>query len=208
MTQTKPKTSMSVPEMRKLLGLGKTESYYLVKKNYFKTIIVGKKMRVMVDSFEEWYGNQSWYKKVDGTPPGELIKQYTLSAEELGMKLGITETSAYELMAKGHFEDVPVLGKKRITQKSFDDWYASQSFYRTVEDQQEDMASMEQTYSMPEIARMLGMPRKNIYHVINKNPFEIVQIGRYKRITKESFHKWYERQETYILKADAKGADL
>lgn len=43
------KKSMSVREMRRLLGLGKTESYWLVKKNYFDTVIIGGKMRVMID---------------------------------------------------------------------------------------------------------------------------------------------------------------
>ena len=41
MEQPKKRTSMSVMEMGKLLGLGKTESYYLVRKNYFKVITVG-----------------------------------------------------------------------------------------------------------------------------------------------------------------------
>ena len=59
------KKSMSVPEMGRLLGLGKTESYYLVKKNWFKVVIIGDKMRVMVDSFEEWYAGQTHYKKKD-----------------------------------------------------------------------------------------------------------------------------------------------
>ena len=59
------KKSMSVPEMGKLLGLGKTESYYLVKKNRFKVVTIGGKMRVMVDSFEEWYAGQNHYKKKD-----------------------------------------------------------------------------------------------------------------------------------------------
>ena len=59
------KKSMSVREMRRLLGLGKTESYWLVKKNYFDTVIIGGKMRVMVDSFEEWYAGQNHYKKKD-----------------------------------------------------------------------------------------------------------------------------------------------
>ena len=207
MTQTKPKTSMSVPEMRKLLGLGKTESYYLVRKNYFKTIIVGKKMRVLVESFEKWYGNQSWYKKVDGTPPGQQIKQTTLSAEELGELLGISEASAYELIAKGHFEAVPMLGKKRITKESFDSWYAAQNIYMTVADKAERKDLFEQTYSMPEIARMLGKQRNNIYYLVSRNLFETVQIGRQKRVTKESFQRWYEGQSTYILKADTKGAD-
>lgn len=210
MTQTKAKTSMSVPEMRKLLGLGKTESYYLVKKNYFKTIVVGKKMRVMVDSFEEWYGNQSWYKKVDGTPPGEQIKKSTLSAEELGSLLGIAEASAYELIGKGYFEEVPMLGKKRITKDSFDAWYSSQNFYITVEDKLKNEMLMEHTYSMPELARMLGIHRNNIYYLVSRKLFEVVQIGRYKRVTKESFQKWYEGQSSYILKDadDLKGVDL
>ena len=59
------KKSMSVPEMGKLLGLGRTESYYLVKKNWFKFVTIGGKMRVMVDSFEEWYAGQNHYKKKD-----------------------------------------------------------------------------------------------------------------------------------------------
>lgn len=59
------KKSMSVPEMGRLLGLGKTECYYLVKKNWFKVVTIGGKMRVMVDSFEEWYAGQNHYKKKD-----------------------------------------------------------------------------------------------------------------------------------------------
>ena len=69
MQKQRVKTSMSVPEMGKMLGLGKVESYWLVKKNYFKTIQVAGRMRVMLDSFEDWYAGQFHYKKVDGTPP-------------------------------------------------------------------------------------------------------------------------------------------
>lgn len=58
------KTSMSVVEMGRLLGLSKTEAYWLVKKRLFTTITVGKRMRVMVDSFNCWYAGQSHYTKV------------------------------------------------------------------------------------------------------------------------------------------------
>lgn len=64
MEAPKAKKSMSVMEMGRLLGLGKTESYWLIKKNYFTTIIAGKRMRVMLDSFEAWYAGQTHYKKV------------------------------------------------------------------------------------------------------------------------------------------------
>ena len=56
MAEMRKRTSMSVPEMGRMLGLGKTESYWLIKKNYFKTILVGNTMRVMIDSFEECLG--------------------------------------------------------------------------------------------------------------------------------------------------------
>ena len=69
MQQAKTKKSISVPEMGRMLGLGKVESYWLVKKNYFTTIQVAGRMRVMLDSFEDWYAGQFHYKKVDGTPP-------------------------------------------------------------------------------------------------------------------------------------------
>ena len=106
------KKSMSVPEMRRLLGLGKTDSYWLIKKGYFKTIMLFGKMRVMVDSFEEWYANQFHYKKVDGTPPGQNWR-HTMSIRETADILGIAPTTVYS----------------RIDKKSFEEWYANQSKY-------------------------------------------------------------------------------
>ena len=203
MEQPKKRTSMSVMEMGRLLGLGKTESYYLVKKNYFKVVTVGTTMRVMIPSFEEWYANQSFYKKVDGPEPGSQLKLTSMSAEELGTLLGITESSAYDLIAKGHFEKVDVLGKMRISNESFWKWYSTQSIYRTVEDQAKDAEEMESTLRMPEIARMLGIHRNQVYNIVKSATLETIQIGRYKCVTKDSFYRWYENQSRYTLKTDA-----
>ena len=190
------------PEMGRMLGLGKTESYWLIKKNYFKTILVGNTMRVMIDSFEEWYANQFKYQKVDGTPPGEELKKTTYSMEELGQRLGLKEATAYELVAKGHFDVVDVLGKRRVTKESFERWYASQTDYRTVEDQELDADIMASTYGLPEMARMLGVHRQTIYYIVANEDFELIKVGRYKRATKESFEKWYQNQTRYQLVED------
>ncbi len=64
MNEKREATSMSVRQMGNLLGLGKTDSYWLIKKNLFKVIQVKGRMRIMRDSFEEWYQSQSHYKKV------------------------------------------------------------------------------------------------------------------------------------------------
>ena len=66
------------------------------------------------------------------------MKLTSMSAEELGTLLGISEASAYDLIAKGHFERIEVLGKMRISNESFWKWYSTQSIYRTVEDQAKD----------------------------------------------------------------------
>lgn len=54
--------------------------------------------------------------------------------EELGQRLGLKEATAYELVAKGHFEVVDVLGKRRVTKESFERWYQNQTRYQLAED--------------------------------------------------------------------------
>lgn len=122
------KKSMSVPEMRRMLGLGKTESYWLIKKGWFKTIMLFGRIRVMTDSFEDWYANQFHYKKVDGTPPGQSW-QHTMSIKETAQILGIAPTTVYSLIDKQLFTVLTVSGKKRIDKKSFDKWFATQNRY-------------------------------------------------------------------------------
>ena len=125
-----------------------------------------------------------------------------LNMEELGQRLGLKEATAYELVAKGHFDVVDVLGKRRVTKESFERWYASQTDYRTVEDQELDADIMASTYGLPEIARMLDTNRQNIYSIAAKGSFELIRVGRHNRATKESFMKWYQNQTRYQLAED------
>ena len=59
------KKTMSVIEMGKMIGIRKTDSYWLVKKKLFKTVNVLGKMRVDVNSFMKWLNSQSWYHIVE-----------------------------------------------------------------------------------------------------------------------------------------------
>ena len=68
------KTSMSVMEMGRMLGLKKTDSYWLAHKGYFEVVMVAGRMRVMTGSFDKWYATQTHYHKVypgkEGTSDG------------------------------------------------------------------------------------------------------------------------------------------
>ena len=129
MHKQRVKTSMAVPEMGKMLGLGKVESYWLVKKNYFKTIQVAGRMRVMLDSFEDWYAGQFHYKKVDGTPPGEKWRHTTMSVPEMADLLGLKSGTAYDLVKRGYFETTLIDRRIRIITSSFEAWYQKQTHY-------------------------------------------------------------------------------
>ena len=57
---------MSVKEMGDLLGIRKTDRYWLVHKNVFETRTIHGKMWVNIESFEKWYANQIKYQKITG----------------------------------------------------------------------------------------------------------------------------------------------
>lgn len=191
------KTSMPVREMQHLLGLGKTDTYWLIKKNYFDTVQIAGKMRVMINSFEEWYAHQYTYHKVNGEPPGSAYTGILLSVSDIADILGLAYGTAEDLVARNDFEFQYIYGKRRIVKTSFDSWYASQSTYLNKEDRA-GMAALEAaTMSMPEAARLLGISRDQIYVLVARGHFDMVQIGRQKRMTKESFERWYEGQRHY-----------
>ena len=90
--------TMSVPEMRKLLGLKKTESYWLVHRNFFKTEIIGGVMRIDIESFEKWYANQVKHKKVNGEAPGRELTKTSYSFQEAANLLGVNNANLYEII--------------------------------------------------------------------------------------------------------------
>ena len=96
------RSTMSVPEMRKLLGLKKTDSYWLVHKNLFKTQIIGGMMRIDLESFEKWYANQVKYKKVGGEEPGKELREKSYSFKEAANILGIHDSNSRETGERLH----------------------------------------------------------------------------------------------------------
>ena len=108
------RSTMSVPEMRKLLGLKKTDSYWLVHKNLFKTQIIGGMMRIDLESFEKWYANQVKYKKVGGEEPGKELREKSYSFKEAANILGIHDCDLYDIWKNEKLEYITVDFVRRI----------------------------------------------------------------------------------------------
>lgn len=196
----KKRTTMSVPEMRRMLGLGKTDAYWLVHKQCFETIMVAGKMRVVIESFENWYANQVKHKKVDGTPPGEHLRAISYSPQEIAEELGINPSVAYDIINQYGIETFEVDTWMRVRKDVFDAWYQSQTRYRNKADRERDAELETSTMSMPEMARLLLIPRNKVYQILNgkdKDQFEFVTLADRRRVTKDSFERWYAGQSKY-----------
>lgn len=192
---------MSVPEMQRLLGLGKTDAYWLVKKQCFETIVVSGKMRVVIDSFEHWYAHQVKHKKVHGPPPGKELRAKSYSPQELAEELGVALSTLYEIIKRCHIETFEVDTWMRIPKDSFRKWYSTQHKYRTRADRARDAVLEADTLTMPEVARLLQIPRKDVYTILlygkDRHQFEFVTIGDCRRVTKASFERWYSGQNKF-----------
>ena len=194
---------MSVSEMGELLGLKKTDRYWLVHKNFFETKEIAGKMRVNIESFEKWYANQIKYHKVNGEEPGKELKEWSYSVPELAEMLELTDGVVYDLIKRNNIEVVIVDYWKRVPKAAFQKWYDGQSRYRTKEDEKRDAEMEAATLTMPEMAKQLGITRNQVYGILNSQKyqhfFEFVTIADRKRITKESFQKFLEGQDEYHL---------
>lgn len=197
-------TTMTVRAMGALLGLKKTESYYLVNKKLFDTVVIAGQLRVVRASFEEWYARQDWYKKVDGDPPGAALHENMYSIRDIQKILGLANESVRELIHREKLLTLTLEGKFWVPKVIFDDWYASQSRYRNIKDQEKDRATEEASMTVPEMGRMLGLDSRQAWKLYyeHRDELKLIRIADRPRITKASFLYWLEGQDIYHVNAD------
>ena len=194
---TVKKKTMSVPEMKTLLGLGKTESYYLLKKGFFKVLTIDGHLRVDIQSFEEWYDNQWHYQKVNGPPPGINLCQY-MTVKDVGISLGIKAGDAdWVVRESGRFKLYKVNGLFCILRSDFEEWYQRQFRYKKITGEPPGTA-FPPSYSGQEISDILGIPLRNsVYELTSQNLFHSEVIDGQLRVDKASFERWLATQTKY-----------
>ena len=190
------KTTMSVAEMRKILGLKKTDSYWLVKKNEFQIIMIQGKMRIVTSSFEKWYDKQMHYRKVDGPDP--KICQRTYSISDIEKLLDVSEETVREIIRRGELTLIESGCHRRISKAEFYEWYHSQDHYRMTMDRELDRDAEESSMTFSEMGRLLNVDRRVACVLAQKTEeLEVIIIAGRKRVTKSSFEKWYPSQSKF-----------
>ena len=187
------KNTMSVPEMRRLLGLKKTESYWLVHRNFFETKIIDGKMRVDLESFEKWYANQVKHKKVNGEEPGAELMKTSYSFQDAANLLGIHSSNLYEIWRDENLDTITVDFVKRIPIEVFEQWYENQIMYQKVD-------------KMPTITELLGITKEKLSVITRasrfKDIFETRVFENKKWISKKSFQQFLNAQNVYQVEKE------
>lgn len=200
------KNTMSVPEMRRLLGLKKTESYWLVHRNFFETKIIDGKMRVDIESFEKWYANQVKHKKVNGEEPGAELMKTSYSFKDAANLLGIHDSNLYEIWWKENLETITVDFVKRIPIEVFEQWYENQIMYQKV-DKMPTITDLEADYiPLQNAADLLGITKEKLSVITRasrfKDIFEIRVFENKKWISKKSFQQFLNAQNVYKVEKE------
>ena len=113
----------------------------------------------------------------------------------------MSDDVVYALLKQDHIETIEVDTWMRIRKDIFETWYKSQRKYRTEADRERDAELEAASMTMPQMARLLGITRNEVYSIIgrkkNQGIFDIIVVADKKRISLESFENWYQSQERY-----------
>lgn len=198
------KRTMSVPEMRKLLGIKKTESYWLVHKNYFKTELINGTMRVDIASFEKWYANQTKHKKVTGEKPGAQLCAASYSFRDVANMLGEYDGTIYDLWNRKGLPTVTVNYRKRIPREIFDSWYEKQNEYHKVDGPATIEEIEEKFILFREAAAMLKMSNEELLTLIRKGKYkdllEMRMFDNRRWISRRGFQDFLNLNDQYKIR--------
>lgn len=184
--------TMTVSQMRKMLGLKKTESYWLVHRNFFKTDIINGQMMIDMESFEKWYANQVKHRKVDGPEPGAELTRMSYSFSEVAKMLGVSGAVVYEIWDKNNLETFTVDYVKRIPKDVFEKWYAGQTRYRKRRHGSHLGAKRSSYISREEAAVMAGVAPATVSRWAGEGYFRFTKTDKILRIKKDSFESWLD----------------
>lgn len=187
--------TMTVPQMRKMLGLKKTESYWLVHRNFFQTDIVNGHMMIDVESFEKWYANQVKHRKVDGPEPGAELTKMSYSFAEVAEMLGVSGAVVYEIWDKNNLETFTVDFVKRISKDVFEKWYAGQTRYRKRKHGSHVGAKRSRYISREEAAVMAGVAPATVSRWAGEGYFRYTKTDKILRIKRDSFENWLDMRK-------------
>ena len=130
-------------------------------------------------SFEEVLSEIEENSKYKRLPPKEKT---WMTVPEIGNLLGLKKTGRYWLVQKNYFECREIAGQMRVNIASFEKWYANQVKYHKVNGEEPGKNLKKWSYSISEVAKMLGISETTVYDLIRRDGIKTVTVDYWIRI--------------------------
>lgn len=135
------KYSYSFQKAANLLGIHNADLYAIWKEKALETITVDFVKRIPVDTFENWYENQSKYRKIEKFPDIIDLEENYIPLHKAASSLGITKEQLSVLIRtdpfKRIFETQIFENRRWISNKSFQQFLNIQEKYQVVTEPEE-----------------------------------------------------------------------
>lgn len=214
------KRCYSVAELQEILGVSRQCIYELLKKKEFSWVMVGGKYRISKKSFDEWLDQNQFRNARDREKVRDIVEG-SMRMPEMARMLGVSRSVVYNIIACSDIlKTIEFDGRRRVTKKSFYEWYASQNRYHIVSEQvpetvkKEDNRSIE-TYrravqdrdghtknigngaylTVKEAALLAGINPATVHKWIKKGKIEAVQSSKTVRIPRQAFENWLQSRK-------------
>ena len=184
-------------------------------------ILVDYWKRYPKEAFDEWYRNQNQFRNARDREKVRDIVEGSMRMPEMARMLGVSRSVVYNIIACSDIlKTIEFDGRRRVTKKSFYEWYASQDRYHIVSEQapetvkEEDNRSIE-TYrravqdrdghtknigngaylTVKEAALLAGINPATVHKWIKKGKIEAVQSSKTVRIPRQAFENWLQSRK-------------
>ena len=106
----------------------------------------------------------------------DILKFYLDLRYDIRKNTNTKKTDRYWLVHKNVFESKEIAGKIRINIASFEKWYANQIKYHKVTGEEPGKDLNSWSYSVKEVADLLGVDDYLVYELLKKNKMEAVIV--------------------------------
>ena len=213
--------SYSPKDIAEILQISEWQVYEEMKKADVEYILVDYWKRYPKEAFDAWYRNQNRFRNAEDREKVRGIVEGSMRMPEMARMLGVSRSVVYNIIASSDIlKTIEFDGRRRVTKKSFYEWYASQDRYHIVSEQvpetvkKEDNRSIE-TYrravqdrdghtknigndaylTVKEAALLAGINPATVHKWIKKGKIEAVQSSKTVRIPRQAFENWLQSRK-------------
>ena len=185
--------SFSVSQIMDLLHVSKVTAYEISKLPQLKRRLVGKRYRILKADFWDWYNSQSTYQAYEE----DFNFEEFFTSADIAEMFGWETNSVYKFIIKNNLKSDLCRTQFLVKKDSFIDWYIHQFRY-TSDDPRLPPKVVTPTYDIHQVKKILGITKnRTVYHIYNKNYFNVLRVENRTLVEKESFDKWFDQQDRY-----------